>query len=67
MLDITLTVTAQNAQRIQAAFKEYWRMNTDPTLADIKQYLIRQLADVVRRRERAAAETQIADTPLDVS
>ena len=63
MPDITITLTAQQAQRVQNAFAT----NEDPApgIPVVKEFLIRQLRDRVLRKERATAEAALAPTPFD--
>lgn len=72
MPTISLTIDASNAQRIAAAFGQYWHLtdaNGDPrdaTLAEIKTYLTRQVMGVVRNQDRAAAAATAAANATDV-
>lgn len=65
MPSLTIDLTNAQATRVQDAFKKHLSMSTDPTIADIKQWLIGQLRGVVHQQERRVAETAIADTPID--
>jgi hypothetical protein len=71
MPSMTLTVDAAQAARLTAAFGRYWHLTNpdgtprDATLAEVRDYLVRQLRGVVREMDRAnaraAAEATISD------
>ena len=63
MPDITITLTAQQANRMRDAFAT--EENPTPNLADIKQEAVRFLRTRVRQYERRIAEAAIVDTPFD--
>lgn len=63
MPDITISLTAQQANRMRDAFAT--EDNPTPNLADIKQELNRYLKAKVRQHERRVAEAAIQDTPFD--
>lgn len=64
--DITITVTAQQAQRILDAFKKATG-NPDATQADVRAHLIRELKAIVILGERKTAEDAIAaPAPIDI-
>jgi hypothetical protein len=73
MPSITLTIDAAAAQRVAAAFGRYWHLADaggaprDATLAEVKTYLVRQMAGVVRNAERAQAEAAAAAGVTDVA
>ena len=66
MPDFTLSLTAQQAQRVSKAFGRYWNLKDasgnprDATAAEVKTYLVRQLKGVVTNAERAEAEAAIS-------
>ncbi len=61
MPSLTIDLTNAQATRAQGAFKKHLSMPTDPTIADIKQWLIGQMRGVVHQQERRVAETAITD------
>ena len=63
MPDITITLTAQQANRMRDAFAT--EENPTPNLADIKQEAVRFLRTRVRQYERRIAEAAIVDTPFN--
>lgn len=63
MPDMTISFTAQQAQRMQEAFAT--SENPTPSMGDLKTWVIRQIRAQVLRKERAAAEAQISDSPFD--
>lgn len=63
MPDITISLTAQQATRLQAAFVT--PENPLPTIADAKLFLVRHLKAKVLQSERRAAESAITDTPFE--
>lgn len=63
MPDITINLTAQQAQRVQDAFAV--SENPNPGIQDVKDWLIRQLRYRVIQHERAIAEAAIQPTPFD--
>lgn len=63
MPDITISLTAQQANRMRDAFAS--EDNPTPNLADVKQELHRYLKAKVRQYERRVAEAAIQDTPFD--
>lgn len=63
MPDITISLTAQQANRMRDAFAT--QENPTPNLADIKQEAVRFLRARVRQYERRIAEQAIQDTPFD--
>ena len=63
MPDLTITLTAQQANRMRDAFAT--EENPTPNLADIKQEAVRFLRTRVRQYERRIAEAAIVDTPFD--
>ena len=65
MPSLTIDLTNAQATRVQDAFKKPLSMSTDPSIADIKQWLIGQLRGVVHQQERRAAETAITVEPLE--
>jgi len=65
MPSITITITAQQAQRLQDAWAV---LNPDAeplTLDTAKQLLIRELRAIVLLGERKAAEALLTDNPFD--
>ena len=67
MAQITIEVTNEQGQRAQAAFGAYWNLGRDATVAEIKQYLIRQLKAVVVQQERRAAEAAVTTQEYEPS
>ena len=63
MPDITISLTAQQANRMRDAFAT--QENPTPNLADVKQEAVRFLRARVRQYERRIAEKAIQDTPFD--
>ena len=63
MPDITISLTAQQANRMRDAFAS--EDNPTPNLADVKQELHRYLKAKVRQYERRIAEQAIQDAPFD--
>ncbi len=63
MPDMTITLTAQQANRMKDAFAT--NENPTPTLGDVKQEAVRFLKARVRQYERRIAEQAIVDTPFD--
>ena len=63
MPDITISLTAQQANRMRDAFAT--QENPTPNLADVKQEAVRFLRARVRQYERRIAEAAIVDTPFD--
>ena len=63
MPDLTITLTAQQANRMRDAFAT--EENPTPNLADIKREAVRFLRARVRQYERRIAEAAIVDTPFD--
>lgn len=63
MPDITISLTAQQANRMRDAFAT--EENPTPNLSDIKQEAVRFLRARVRQYERRVAEAAIQDTPFD--
>lgn len=57
MPDLTVTLTAQQATRLQAALVT--PENPSPTIADAKQFVIRQLRAKVLAHERKVAEAAV--------
>ena len=63
MPDITISLTAQQANRMRDAFAT--EDNPTPNLSDIKREAVRFLRARVRQYERRIAEAAIQDTPFD--
>ena len=63
MPDVTLTLSAQQAQRVQAAFAT--ADNPTPDVAEVKTWLVRQLRARVLQHERREQESAITDTPFE--
>jgi hypothetical protein len=63
MPDVTLTLSAQQASRVQAAFAT--QENPTPGVPEVKQWLVRQLRGKVIQYERGVAQAAIADEPFD--
>lgn len=59
MPQISLTVTAEQAQRIGAALGRYLRLGRDATLAEVKSFLVDRIRAMVRQEERAAQEAAL--------
>jgi hypothetical protein len=52
---LTITTTTEQDQRILAAFKDRFMLDTNPTQSQIKAWLIEQLKNVVLEYERNEA------------
>ena len=71
MPSLTITTTAQQAQRLATAFGEYFTLKDaqgvvrPATEAEIKAWIILQLRALVIRQERKAQEDLIVDSPFD--
>lgn len=65
MPDLTVSLTAGQATRLQAAFAT--PENPTPNMADLKQFVIRQLKAKVVQYERGVAQAAIVDVPFDQS
>lgn len=63
MPDMTITLTAAQADRMRDAFAS--EENPAPNLADIKREAVRFLKARVRQYERRIAEAAIQDAPFD--
>ena len=59
MAQITIEVTAQQANRAQAALGAYLNLGRNATGAEVKEWLIRQMRTVVYNHERRLAEAAI--------
>ena len=64
MPTITIDLTAQQAQRVSDAFE--FAMGTPPTMADVRQHLVRELKAFVLNQEKRKAEEQIVIPDLGV-
>ena len=63
MPDLIITLTAQQATRLQSALAT--PENPTPTIADAKAICVRTLRARVLQHERRVQEAVIADTPFD--
>lgn len=63
MPDITISLTAQQAQRLQAAFAT--AEEPAPGVPELKEWLIRQLRARVLQKERRDAESALTDMPFE--
>ena len=63
---ITINITAQQATRLAAAWQKQFDMDAPPTLADVRQHLVRELKAIVHSGEKKAAEEAAsAPAPFD--
>lgn len=71
MPTLTITTTAQQAQRVADSFGKYYSLRDAndnqraATEAEVKQYLVGYMKEIVRSAERKAAADAIADAPFD--
>lgn len=63
MPTITIEMTMQQANRLGAAWES--QFGVTPSLADVKQHLVRELKAIVIHGERKAAEALITSAPFD--
>lgn len=63
MPDITITLTAQQANRMKDAFAT--PENPSPSIADVKREVMQIMRARVRQYERRLAEAAITDNPFD--
>lgn len=59
MPTISLTVTAEQGQRVLGAFGRYWNLARPATVIEVREFLIRQLKAVVLQQERGLEEAKI--------
>lgn len=63
MPTLTIDLTAQQAQRVQAAFAT--NDNPSPDMADLKSWVVRQIRARVLQHERKVQESAITDTEFE--
>lgn len=61
MPTITINITAQQAQRLQDAWVKHFGVT--PTIADVRQHLVKELKAIVMQGEKKAAEEVAASPP----
>ena len=66
MPSVTINFSAAHAQRLQAALEANERSGAPATLADLKQYIISDLKQLVRRTEQRAAARAAAQATTDI-
>ena len=66
MPSLTITFTTEQKDRIAAAFQEALALDDPATAANIKQYIVRDLIQVVRNAERAIAKRDFDSGASDV-
>ena len=67
MPTLSIDLTASQATRVQAALKKQLSMTTNPTMAEIQEWVKGQMRLVVFSQERRTAELAITDTAFDPS
>lgn len=65
MASFSIAVTAEQAQRVSAAYGDFLGLGRDATLAEVKAALIAEVRSVVRAYETRAAIAAVA-APTDV-
>lgn len=65
MASITITIPVDQEQRVRDAFTELLNLKQPATIAEVKEYIIKDIKQVVRNAERQAAAraAQEADGP----
>lgn len=65
---LTITTTTQQDSRIVEAFGEKLQLGRNATGAEVRQYVVNHIADVVRRYElnKAAAEAVNSTSPIGI-
>jgi hypothetical protein len=67
MPDIVFSLTVPQAQRLATAFGARQGLGRDATLAEIKQWLLGHLKEMVRSQEKAVSEAMIVIPPFEPS
>ena len=63
MPTITIDLTAQQANRLAAAWEQ--QFGVVPTIADVRQHLVSELKAIVYHGEKKADESQFVSAPFD--
>lgn len=60
-VQVTITIPERHVQRVRSAFQEALELDNLASLPDVKNYIINDIKQLVRRAERKVAERTVRE------